>query len=98
MQKKINWIIIKKKLKNNIIRVNLIKEENSNVYGIDMLLKLTLYFLKKENPFDEIFFNKLEEYKLQLEDKVNPINESKRVNIEEKVNIIIKELSMKIHF
>ena len=88
----------KKKLKNNIIRVNLIKEENSNVYGIDMLLKLTLYFLKKENPFDEIFFNKLEEYKLQLEDKVNPINESKRVNIEEKVNIIIKELSMKNSF
>ena len=90
----------KQKIKNNIVRINLIKDENSNVYGIDQLLKVTLYFLKKENPFkdpfNDVLFNKLEEYKLQLEDKL--INENQRSQIEEKVNIVIKELSMKNSF
>lgn len=35
-------------MKNNIISVNLVKtKSNSNAYGVDIILKTTLYFLKK---------------------------------------------------
>ena len=46
---------------NNIIKVNLIADKKTNkiIYGIDKLLKTTLYILKKDNPFTK--FNELEE-------------------------------------
>ena len=51
----------KKEIKYNIIRVNLLKDEDSKqeVYGIDSLLNYTLYILKKENPFNELYFKQL---------------------------------------
>ena len=56
-------------IKNNIISVNLLKDKrsNQNVYGIDKLLKTTLYFLKKDNPLTENNFKKLKEIKSELE-------------------------------
>ena len=88
----------KKKIKNNIVRLNLIKDENSNVYGIDILLKVTLYFLKKDNLFENVFFDQLEDYKTQLEDKTKPIDEQERNKIERQVNLIFKELANRNSF
>ena len=87
-----------KKIKNNIVRLNLIKDDNSNVYGIDVLLKVTLYFLKKDNQFEDVFFKQLEDYKMQLENKNKPIDEQKRNTIERQVNLIFKELANRNSF
>ena len=59
-----------KEMKSNIISVNILKGKNSNVFGIDLLLKLTLYYLKKDNPFNENNFIKLNNIKKEL-DEIN---------------------------
>ena len=59
-----------KEMKSNIISVNILKGKNSNVFGIDLLLKLTLHYLKKDNPFDEKNFIKLNNIKKGL-DEIN---------------------------
>ena len=90
-----------KKIKYNIIRVNLIKDEESNqqVFGIDSLLKITLDLLKKDNPFDDEDFKQLEIYKQQLVENPNVfINNMHKNAFEENVNLIYKKISSKNSF
>ena len=82
-----------KKTKYNIVLLNLLKDEKSenNVYGIDELLKLTLYFLRKHNPLSKDKFNSLLNYKQRL---IKPdINKNERNEIEKQVKDIYKTLS-----
>ena len=62
-------IVEEQKIKDNIISVNILKsEKNNNVYGIDLLLKTSLYFLKRDNPFKEENFIRIQEIKKELDD------------------------------
>ena len=82
-----------KKTKYNIVLLNLLKDENfeNNVYGIDELLKLTLYFLRKHNPLSKDKLNSLLDYKQRL---IKPdINKNERNEIEKQVKDIYKTLS-----
>ena len=79
----------KSEMKNNIISVNLLKtKSNSNAYGIDILLKTTLYFLKKDNPLTEENFEKCLEIKNCLEkvNSNNKENELTRKELEDKAD------------
>ena len=85
-------------MKDNIISVNLLKSNaNSNVYGIDNLLKLSLGYLKKDNPFDDKIFDEMENIKNSLE-KIEDGNEIKRKDYEllahQYLNQISKENSL----
>ena len=90
----------KNEMKDNIISVNLLKtKSNSIVYGIDILLKTTLYFLKKDNPLNEINFKKIINIKNEIE-SMDTKKEYiyKRDDLETKANIyfniIAKENSL----
>ena len=89
-----NSVKDEKKSKFNIVLLNLLKDEKSgkNVYGIDILLKLTLYFIRKDNPsFSKNDFDPLIVYKQNL---TNPnINENDRKEIEDNIKKIYKILS-----
>ena len=81
--------------KYNIVLLNLLKDEEKgiNVFGIDTLLQLTLDFVKKHNPFFEKNFNfdKLKDYEKMLKD--SNINKNDRIEIENNVKKIYKDLS-----
>ena len=81
--------------KYNIVLLNLLKDEEKgiNVFGIDTLLQLTLDFVKKHNPFFEqnLNFNKLKDYEKKLKD--SNINKNDRIEIENNVKKIYKDLS-----
>ena len=82
-------------MKYNIISVNLLKDKKGNqkVYGIDLLLKTTLYFLKKDNPLTKENFKRLEEIKSQIE-KMDLNNEKeKREKLEEETYMLFKKIS-----
>lgn len=85
----------KKEMKNNIISVNLLKTKaNSNVYGIDKILKTTLYFLKKYNPLDKKNFEELENIKNDLEKiDIEKDNNEQRTQLEKKANDFFQEIS-----
>ena len=88
----------KNEMKDNIISVNLLKSNaNSNVYGIDNLLKLSLGYLKKDNQFDDKIFDEMENIKNSLE-KIEDGNEIKRKDYEllahQYLNQISKENSL----
>ena len=92
-QKK-NSVKAEKKSKFNIVLLNLLKDEKSgkNVYGIDILLKLTLYFIRKDNPsFSKNDFDPLIVYKQKLTNA--DINENDRKEIEDNIKKIYKILS-----
>ena len=77
-------------MKDNIISVNLLKTKaNSNVYGIDNLLKLTLDYLKKDNPFDKKIFDEMENMKHALE----KIEDNKRQEFELKANKNLNQIA-----
>ena len=83
----------KNEMKDNIISVNLLKSNaNSNVYGIDNLLKLSLGYLKKDNPFDDKIFNEMENIKNSLE-KIEDGNEIKRKDYELLAHQYLKQIS-----
>ena len=64
-----------KEMINNIISVNLLKTKaNTNVYGIDNLLKLTLDYLKKDNPFHGKIFDEITKLKNSLENIEKEVN------------------------
>ena len=88
-----NSIKAEKRTKYNIVLLNLLKDENSgkNVYGIDTLLEITLYFMRKDNPFSEEYFNSLIDYKLML--SLTDINKNDRKIIEDEIKKIYKKLS-----
>ena len=88
-----NSVKAEKKTKYNIVLLNLLKDTISGkkVYGIDTLLKLTLYFMRKDNPFKKEDFASLIDYKQKLS---NPdINNNDRERIENKIKEIYKQLS-----
>ena len=66
------------------------------MYGIDILLQLTLYFIRKDNPYTENDFKELKEYEKIL--KEQNISEYNRKNIENNVKEIYKNLSNKNSF
>ena len=69
----------KREIKTNIISVNILKTKaNSNVYGIDLLFKLTYHYLTKDNPFKKDAFEKLNKIKEEL----NEIDTSENKNIQ----------------
>ena len=69
----------KREIKTNIISVNILKTKaNSNVYGIDLLFKLTYHYLTKNNPFKKDAFEKLNKIKEEL----NEIDTSQNKNIQ----------------
>ena len=69
----------KREIKTNIISVNILKTKaNSNVYGIDLLFKLTYHYLTKNNPFKKDAFEKLNKIKEEL----NEIDTSENKNIQ----------------
>ena len=91
-----------KKLKNNIIEVNLVadKKKHKYIYGLDTLLQTTLYYLKKNNPFNN--FDKLEKmneniqkYILKLNKDIKFTKEEEKdfINSKENIKNIILELS-----
>ena len=82
-----------KKPKYNIVRLNLLKdeEEGKKVFGIDNLLKLTLNFIRKDNPFKGNYFDKLKQYEIRLNDS-NLIEEEKK-QIENDIKQIYKDIS-----
>ena len=88
-----NSVKSNQKIKYNIVQLNLLKDVKSgkNVYGIDTLLKLTLHFVRKDNPFSEQYFIDLKEYETKL--KEHSINKNDRKNIEDKIKDIYKKLS-----
>ena len=56
-------------LKENIIEVNLIRNVNDNntkVYGIDIILKVILHFLQKNNPFNNFIILEETYKKIQI--------------------------------
>jgi len=88
-----NSVKAEKKTKYNIVLLNLLKDTISGkkVYGIDTLLKLTLYFMRKDNPFKKEDFDSLIRYKQKLS---NPdINKNDRETIENEIKDIYKQLS-----
>lgn len=88
-----NSVKSNQKIKYNIVQLNLLKDVKSgkNVYGIDTLLKLTLHFVRKDNPFSEQYFIDLKKYEAKL--KEHSINKNDRKNIEDKIKDIYKKLS-----
>lgn len=86
----------KNKLKSNIISVNILKTKNSPyVYGIDSLLKATLYFLKRDNPFKSENFEKIEKIKKELDDIDcgGNVKKEKRKQLQIEANIIYNEIA-----
>ena len=86
----------KKELKNNIISVNILKTKNSPiVYGIDSLLKATLYFLKRDNPFKSENFEKIEKIKKELDeiDCCGNVKIEKRKQLQNEANILYNEIA-----
>ena len=88
-----------KKPNHNIVRLNLLKdeEEGKKVFGIDNLLKLTLYFIRKDNPFSgDSFvsgdsFDELKNYEIRLND--SNLEEIEKKQIENNVKYIYQKLS-----
>ena len=88
-------------LKDNIIEVNLLSNRtNSNIYGIDILLKTTLNILRKNNPFNN--FSKLEEmneniqkYIMKLKDDISFTDEEEKnfTQYKEKIKNLMLEIS-----
>lgn len=79
------------------MNINLLKNNkiNLDVYGIDVLLKTTLYFLQKNNPLEENKFKKLNKLKTEIEklDLNKEEDIKKRNNFENQINILFKEIS-----
>ena len=76
-------------LKENIIEVNLIRNVNDNntkVYGIDIILKATLHFLQKNNPFNNFII--LEETYKKIQIYLNKINKGEKLNKDENSNFL----------
>ena len=91
----------KKEIKTNIIGVNILKTKaNSNVYGIDLLLKLTLYYLKKDNPFKPDAFEKLNKIKEELNeiDSNGNKNIQRRKELQDEANNLFIEISKENSF
>ena len=88
-----NMVKSNKKIKYNIVQLNLLKDENSGkkVYGIDALLQLTLHLMRKDNPFTEQYFIDLKEYEAKL--KEPSIDKNSRKDIEDKIKFIYTKLS-----
>ena len=88
-----------KKPNYNIVRLNLLKdeEEGKKVFGIDNLLKLTLYFIRKDNPFlgdsfvSRDSFDELKNYEIRLNE--SNLEEIDKKQIENNVKSIYKKLS-----
>ena len=94
--------------KDNIIGLNLLtkKTENNIIpsFGIDLLLKKTLEYIKKTNNFDEKDFSKLRQIKekfeyynkkIKEENKLNEIEENKFSNLKKESQSLISEISNK---
>ena len=82
-----------KKPNYNIVRLNLLKdeEEGKKVFGIDNLLKLTLYFIRKDNQFSGVSFEDLKNYEIRLND--SNLEEIEKKQIENNVKYIYQKLS-----
>ena len=82
-----------KKHNYNIVRLNLLKdeEEGKKVFGIDNLLKLTLYFIRKDNQFSGVSFEDLKNYEIRLND--SNLEEIEKKQIENNVKYIYQKLS-----
>ena len=93
-----NMVESNKKIKYNIVQLNLLKDENSGkkVYGIDALLQLTLHLMRKDNPFTEQYFIDLKEYEAKL--KEPSIDKNSRKDIEDKIKFIYTKLSAENSF
>ena len=93
-----NMVKSNKKIKYNIVQLNLLKDENSGkkVYGIDALLQLTLHLMRKDNPFTEQYFIDLKEYEAKL--KEPSIDKNSRKDIEDKIKFIYTKLSAENSF
>ena len=90
-----------REMKSNIVSVNILKTSiNPNVYGIDLLLKTTLYFLKRDNPFNENNFKKIEDIKKEL-DEID-CNGNKKVErrkeLQEETNVLFNEIAIENSF
>lgn len=91
----------KEEIKTNIIGVNILKTKaNSNVYGIDLLLKLTLYYLKKDNPFKPDAFEKLNKIKEELNEIDSNGNKKiqRRKELQDEANNLFIEISKENSF
>ena len=88
-----NSIKNNQKFKYNIVSLNLIgdKESKRGAHGIDTLLQLTLYFIRKDNPFSENYFKELNFYQNTLKNHI--LDDTKRKTIEDNVINIYKNLS-----
>ena len=84
--------------KYNIVRLNLLKdeEEGKKVFGIDNLLKLTLNFIRKDNPFSGNYFDELKQYKNRLDN--SNLNKEEKKQIENNVKDIYKNISKQNSF
>jgi len=73
---------------NNIIEVNLLanKKENKHIYGMNTLLKTTLYYLKKNNPFNN--FEKLEKMNCCIQNYIQKLNKDIKFTDEEEKDFV----------
>ena len=88
-------------LKCNIISVNILKSKNNaNVYGIDSLLKATLYFLKRDNPFKEENFQNIENIKKELDeiDCGGNVKAERKKELQNEANHIFAEIAKENSF
>ena len=94
-------VVGNKEITSNIISVNILKSQNStNVYGIDLLLKATLYFLKRDNPFKEENFKKIEEIKKELDeiDCGGNVKVERRKDLQSEANKIYTDIAKENSF
>ena len=83
--------------KYNIVCLNLLKSNvtDRNVYGIDLLLKTTVRFLKKDNPFSPAYFEELKTYKNKNYKDSNSLNIKQT---EQKVNNLYSKIALENSF
>ena len=86
-----NSIKNNQKFKYNIVSLNLIgdKESKRGAHGIDTLLQLTLYFIRKDNPLSENYFKELKIHQNTLKNHI--LDDTKRKTIEDNVINIYKK-------
>lgn len=88
-------------IKNNIISANILKSKIcTNVFGINSLLKITLYFLKRDNPLIQEHFDKIEKIKRELDiiDCGGNNRPIKKKELENETNLAFNEISKQNSF
>lgn len=85
----------KSDIEDNIIKVNLLaeKEMQSHIYGIDKLLKTTLFILRKNNPFNN--FIELGEMNEKIQKYLTKLNNEIKLSKEEEKDFIISKKEIK---